>query len=139
MRRYLVILWLFLLLVSPANIVWANQHNQHLKVVETTESRVGEIVFLKLPGSPDIGYKYRLNRELSSGLHLVKVDLLGWLMTSKSKTIFFRRRDVMNIAVRMLASGEASLAFDYYRSIAGRTRTSRSLVRVIIKPSKKRQ
>lgn len=136
MRPYLVIFWIFLLLLSPANAVWASQHNQHLKLIDTLEIKAGEIVFLKLPGNPDIGYRYKLNREFSSGLDLVEVLFLGWLMTSKSQTIFFRRRDVMNVAVRTKAPGEVELAFDYYRKISGRTRTTTTLVRVNIKPSR---
>ncbi|MHA1163978.1 MAG: protease inhibitor I42 family protein [Alphaproteobacteria bacterium] len=136
MRRYLVILWTFLLFASAANAVWADQHNQHLKLIDTQEIKNGEILFLKLPGNPDIGYKYKLNRELSSGLHLVDIDFLGWLMTSKSQTIFFRKRDVMNVAVRTKAPGQAELAFDYYRRISGRTRTTTTLVRINIKMSK---
>lgn len=136
MRRYLVIFWSLLLLTGAANAAWASQHNQHLKVISTEEIKAGEILFIKLPGNPDIGYKYRLNKELSSGLHLVDVDFLGWLMTSKSQTIFFRKRDVMNVAVRTSAPGKAELAFDYYRRISGRTSKSTKLVHINIKPSK---
>ncbi len=138
MRRYLVIFWVFMLVLSPVNAVWAKEHNKHLKLIETRETKAGEIIFLKLPGNPDIGYRYRLNRELSSGLHLVDVDFLGWLMTSKSQTIFFRKRDVMNVVVRIQAPGQVELAFDYYRKISGRTRVSTKLVRINIKPSKTR-
>lgn len=134
MRRYLVILWIFLLLPGSTNIVWAKHHNLHFKLIETRETQVGEIIFLKLPGNPSIGYKYRFNRELSTGLHLVSVDLLGWLMTSKSRTIFFSKRDVMNVAVRTISPGKADLAFDYYRPLGGRTYTTTYIVRVAIKP-----
>jgi hypothetical protein len=136
MRRYLVIFWLFLLLPASVSDAWAQQHNKKIKLTQTQETKAGEILFIKLPGNPSIGYKYRLNRELSSGLHLVRVDFLGWLMTSKSQTIFFRRRDVMNVAVHTIAPGRAELAFDYYRNISGRRRTSTSLVRVDITPPK---
>jgi len=139
MRRHLVILWIFLQLLSSANAAWAGQHNQHLKLIDTQETKAGEILFLKLPGNPSIGYKYRLNKGFSSGLHLVDVDFLGWLMTSKSQTIFFRRRDVMNVAVRIKTPGVADLAFDYYRIISGRTRITTTLVRINIKPSHTRQ
>ena len=137
MRLYLVVFWIVLLLPGAANVVMAKQHNLHLKLLETQETRAGEIIFVKLPGNPAIGYKYRLNRNLSSGLHLVKVHLLGWLMTSKSQTIFSRRRDVLNVAIQAKSPGQVDLAFDYYRRIGGRTRTSTSMVRVIIKPPKK--
>lgn len=139
MRRHLIILWIFLPLLSSANAAWASQHNQHLKLIDTQETKAGEILFLKLPGNPSIGYKYRLNQEFSSGLHLVDVDLLGWLMTSRSQTIYFRRRDVMNVAVHIKAPGVAELAFDYYRRISGRTRLTTTLVRLNIKPSDNRQ
>jgi hypothetical protein len=139
MRRHLVILCVFLQLLSSANAAWASQHNQHLKLIDTQETKAGEILFLKLPGNPSIGYKYRLNQEFSSGLHLVDVDFLGWLMTSKDQTIFFRRRDVMNVAVHIKAPGVADLAFDYYRIISGRTRTTTTLVRINIKPARTHQ
>ncbi len=139
MRRHLVILWIFLQLLSSANAAWASEHNQHLKLIDTQETKAGEILFLKLPGNPSIGYKYRLNKAFSSGLHLVDVDFLGWIMTSKDQTIFFRRRDVMNVVVRIKAPGVAELAFDYYRRISGRTRLTTTLVRINIKPSNNRQ
>ena len=138
MRRYLVIFLSLLLLISSGNNVLASKHNQHLKLVDTLETKAGEVLFLKLPGNPNIGYKYKLNRELSAGLHLVEIDFIGWLMTSKSQTLFFRKRDVMNIAVRAIAPGEAELAFDYYRNFSGRTRVSTTLVRINIKSSKAR-
>jgi len=136
MRLYLVVFWLVLLLPGAANVVMAKQHNLHLKLLETQETRAGETIFIKLPGNPAIGYKYKLNRNLSSGLHLVNVIILGWLMTSKSQTIFFRRRDVLNVAILAKSPGQVDLAFDYYRRIGGRTRKSTSMVRVIIKPPK---
>lgn len=139
MRRYLVIFWSLLLLTGMGHAAWASEHNQHLKLISTEEIKAGEILFIKLPGNPNIGYKYRLNKELSSGLHLVEVDFLGWLMTSKSQTIFFRKRDVMNVAVHTKDPGEAELAFDYYRKISGRTRSSTKLVRIKIKPSNNTQ
>jgi hypothetical protein len=58
-------------------------------------------------------------------------------MTSKSQTIFFRKRDVLNVAIIAKSPGRVDLAFDYFRNIGGRTRKSTSVVRVIIKPSKK--
>jgi len=136
MHLFLVIFWLVLLLPGAANVVVAKHHNLNLKVLETQEIRAGETIFVKLPGNPAIGYKYKLNRNLSSGLHLVNVHLLGWLMTSKSQTIFFRRRDVLNVAIQAKSPGQVDLAFDYYRRIGGRTRKSTSMVRVIIKPHK---
>jgi len=122
-----------LLFTASPSVVWAKQK---LKVIETQSTRVGEVVFVKLPGNPTIGYKYRLNRELSKGLDLVKVDFLGWLMTSKTRTIFFRKRDTMNVAVRAKAAGQVELAFDYYRNISDQTHLTTSLVHVNIKPSK---
>lgn len=136
MRLFLVVFSLVLLLSGAADVVMANQHNLHLKVLETQETRAGETIFVKLPGNPAIGYKYRLNRNLSTGLELVNVIMLGWLMTSKSQTIFFRKRDVLNVAILAKSPGQVDLAFEYYRRIGGRTRKSTSMVRVIIKPPK---
>jgi len=94
----------------------------------------GEIVFLKLPGNPTIGFKWRLNKALSRGLHLVKVDQIGWLMAQKGRSMFFQEQSMLNVAVWAETAGKVDLAFDYYRRIGGRTYNKTSIVRVVIKP-----
>jgi hypothetical protein len=130
MRQYFVILGLFLLFLTPADIASARPP----KLIDTQETHVGEILFFKLPGDPSAGYKWRLNEGLSTGLHLVDVDQIGWLLAEKGKSMFFKKRSALNIAVRTMAAGEAILAFDYYRRIGGRTFTKTSLIRIYIKP-----
>ena len=49
--------------------------------------------------------------------------------------MFFQQRSVLNVSVRAKAAGQAHLAFDYYRTLGGRTYSKTSLVRVIIKPT----
>jgi len=105
------------------------------KIIQTSETKVGEMLFIKLPGNPKAGYKWRLNKDLSSGLDLVTVDQIGWLMAPKGRSMFFQTQSVLNVSVLAKASGQADLAFDYYRRIGGRTLSSTSMVRVIIKPT----
>ena len=123
---------LVLVLVSgPVTALAAKQ----LKIIQTSETKVGEMLFIKLPGNPKAGYKWRLNKDLSTGLDLVSVDQIGWLMAPEERSIFFPRRSVLNVFVQAKASGQANLAFDYYRRIGGRILSTTSIVRVIIKPT----
>lgn len=119
-----------LLAFGPGAPVWAKEP----KIIQTLETMPGEIVFLKLPGNPSAGYKWKLNKNLSTGLDLVKVDEVGWLMAQKGRSMFFQSQSMLNVAVRPKTAGQADLAFDYFRRIAGRTYTKTSIVRVIIKP-----
>ena len=82
------------------------------QIILTSETKVGEVVFVKLPGNPQEGYKWRLNKELSKGLDLVSVDQIGWLMAPKVKSMFYQPKSVLNVSVRARASGQADLAFD---------------------------
>ena len=133
MRRLMLIVAIALLVSGPAAPVCAKE----FKIIQTIEARAGEIMFLKLPGDPSVGYKWRLNNKLSKGLDLVEVDQLGWLREQKVRSIFFRvqrAQSVQNIAVLAKAAGQAHLAFDCYRRMGGRTYNRTSIVRVIIKP-----
>jgi len=121
-----------LLLVSGSLSASAAENPE---IILTSETSVGEVVFVKLPGNPQEGYKWRLNKELSTGLDLVSVDQIGWLMAPKVKSMFFQQQSVLNVSVRAKASGQAHLAFDYYRRYNGYTYSKTSLVRVIIKPT----
>ena len=112
---------------------------KELKIIQTSETKVGEVLFLKLPGNPKAGYKWRLNKELSTGLDLVSVDQIGWLIVGERKSMFFSSQSALNVAVRAKAAGRADLAFDYYRRISGNTFSKTSLVRVIIRPTLARQ
>ncbi len=49
--------------------------------------------------------------------------------------MFYQPQSVLNVSVRAKASGQAQLAFDYYRRLSGRTFSKTSMVRVIIKPT----
>jgi len=109
------------------------------QIILTSETKVGDVVFVKLPGNPQEGYKWRLNKELSTGLDLVSVDQIGWLMAPKVKSMFYQPKSVLNVAIRARASGQAQLAFDYYRRYSGYTYSKTSMVRVIIKPTLARQ
>lgn len=126
----LMALWL-----SAANATSSANAANEFDVLQTSEAKVGEVVFFKLPGNPKAGYKWRLNKGLSKGLDLVSVDLIGWLIAPKGKSMFFQQQSVMNVSVRAKAFGQASLAFDYYRSSGGRVFTKTSMVQLIIKPA----
>jgi len=131
MRRLLAIIAMLLLVSASVSASAAEDP----KIILTSETKVGEVVFLKLPGNPQVGYKWRLNKELSTGLDLVSVDQIGWQMAPKGRSMFFQQRSVLNVVVRAKAAGQAQLAFDYYRRLSGRTYSKTSLVRVIIKPT----
>ena len=126
-----------MLVSGPAAPAWAKAP----QIIQTLETTAGQVVFFKLPGNPSAGYNWKLNKDLSTGLELVKVDELGWLLAQKKRSfffqtqsVFFQAQSVQNIAVWAKASGQADLAFDYFRKIAGRRYTKTSIVRVIIKP-----
>lgn len=135
MRKLLAIIAM-LLLVSASGSASAAENPE---IILTSETKVGEVLFVKLPGNPQEGYKWRLNKELSTGLDLVSVDQIGWLMAPKVKSMFFQQQSVLNVAVRAMSSGQALLAFDYYRRYSGYTYSKTSMVRVIIKPTLARQ
>lgn len=131
LRQLLLIAAAIMLVLGPGAPAWAKQ----LKLVQTLEAKTGEIVFFKLPGDPSVGYKWRLNTDLSKGLDLVTVEQIGWLIAQKGQSMFFQQeQSKLNIAVRTLAAGQVDLAFDYYRRFGGRIYTTTSVVRVIIKP-----
>ncbi len=131
MRLHLAITAMLLLASGSGRAIAADEPN----IILTSETKVGEVVFLKLPGNPQVGYKWRLNKELSTGLDLVSVDQIGWLMAPKGRSMFFQQRSVLNVVVRAKAAGQAQLAFDYYRRYSGYTYSKTSMVRVIIKPT----
>ncbi len=131
MHRLFVIAAMLMLVSGPVPAKAAKE----LKLIQTSETKVGDVVFLKLPGNPKAGYKWRLNKDLSKGLDLVSVDQIGWLIAPKGKSMFFQSQSVLNVSVKAKASGQADLAFDYFRRISGSTFVKTSLVRVIIKPT----
>lgn len=99
------------------------------KIIQTHEAKVGDMVFIKLPGRPEYGYKWRLNPKMSDGLELVSVKVVGWLVAPNKN-----QKSQMNIMVTAKMSGEARLAFDYYRIREGRYDTHTSLVQFVVKP-----
>jgi len=128
----MLIVAIALLVSGPAASLCAKE----VKIIQTLEAKAGGLIFLKLPGDPSVGYKWRLNKKLSKGLNLVELDQLGWLVQQR-RSIFFpvqRAQGVQNIAVWAKAAGQADLAFDYYRRLGGRTYSRTSIVRVIISP-----
>ncbi|MEM8744017.1 MAG: protease inhibitor I42 family protein [Pseudomonadota bacterium] len=104
------------------------------EIEQSHEARVGQHLFLKLPGDPGKGYKWRFNPGESDGAHLVNVDPLGWLMARKGVSIFFQELSVLNVAVTAKAAGRADLAFDYYRDIGKRRFTKTRYFRIDIRP-----
>lgn len=130
MRRLTIIAAIIMLVSGPAAPAGAKAP----KIIQTLETTAGEVLFLKLPGDPTAGYSWKLNARLSTGLNLVKVDPLGWLLAQQRQSFFFRAQSVMNIAIWARASGQAHLAFDYIRRTGGRRYVTTSVVRIIIKP-----
>lgn len=109
------------------------------EIIQTHEVTAGDVLFLKLPGNPDQGYRWRLNAEKSRGLGLVAVDQIGWIMAPKVKSMFFQEQSTLNVSVKAAHAGQADLAFDYYRNLGGRIMNRTSMVRVIVKPKIARQ
>lgn len=99
------------------------------------DTHVGGVFMLKLPGNPTGGYRWRLNVEQSRGLDLVDVQQVGWIMAPEAPSLFFRQNSTLNVAVRGKAAGEATLAFDYYRTWGSRAGVRTTLVLVRIKPA----
>lgn len=116
-------------------LAWAPVKAGEIPKLVKTEVTVGEIAFLKLPGNPKAGYKWRFNREQSSGLDLVEVNIVGWLMARKDVSMLFNNEeDRLNVALKGKAEGQAKLAFDYYRRFIGRIVSQTSTVQVDVKP-----
>lgn len=131
MRKLLAITAMLLLVSASGSASAADKPN----IIQTSETKVGEVLFVKLPGNPKEGYKWRLNKERSTGLDLVSVDQIGWLMAPTVKSMFYQQKSVLNVAIRARSSGQALLVFDYYRRYSGYTFSRTSMVRVIIKPT----
>ncbi len=130
MPRLPAVLALVILLTGTGTV-----HAEKSREIEQThETRVGELLFLKLPGNPDVGYKWRFNPAQSSGVNLVTVDPIGWLMAQKGRSFFFKRQSVLNVAVNAKKAGRVDLAFDYYRSQGGRSYNKTRYFRINIKP-----
>ena len=104
------------------------------EVIKTSEVTVGGIAFVKLPGNPDLGYKWRVNPERSRGLERVKVEKIGWLKAPQERALFAEARSRLNVLLTGQAAGQADVAFDYYRSFGGRVISKTSIVRVTVKP-----
>ena len=121
---------LILLFFSAAAAVASEPH----EIEQSHDARVGEQLFLKLPGDPDQGYKWRFNAEASKGANLVSVDQLGWFIAKKGASMFFQEKSVLNVAVHAKATGRADLAFDYYRHTGERLFTKTRYFRINIRP-----
>lgn len=109
------------------------------EVIQTSEVTVGDISFVKLPGNPDLGYKWRVNRERSRGLDRVKVEKIGWLKAPQERALFAEARSRLNVLLTGKSAGQADVAFDYYRSFGGRIISRTSIVRVTVKPKAENQ
>ncbi|GAB4240784.1 MAG: hypothetical protein Kow0032_28640 [Methyloligellaceae bacterium] len=99
------------------------------------EARVGAQFLIKLPGNPQAGYRWQLNKEKSSGIELVDVDFIGWLMAPETRSYFFKRHSIQNISIKPKAPGTASLAFEYYRNWGNRATLRTRMVTVHIRPA----
>jgi predicted secreted protein len=129
MRIFPTILVVAFLLSGPG-LAHASSQQPTIK-----EMRAGETILLKLPGNPDAGYKWQLNGEESSGLDLVSVDQVGWIIAKKSGgSVFFSTPSVLNVAIRAKEAGVAKLRFDYVRNWGNRARVRTTQVEVIVKP-----
>lgn len=87
------------------------------------------MVFVKLPGRPENGYKWRLNPKMSDGLNAVSVKVVGWIVAPGKN-----KKSQMNVMVAAKQAGEVRLAFDYYRIREGRYETYTSLVDFVVRP-----
>ncbi len=106
------------------------------EVPDRVETRVGQRTMLKLPGNPKAGFKWRFNAKQSSGLELVRVKQVGWIMApERTSFLFGQLPSVLNVSIEALAAGEANLAFDYFRNWSNRTWLKTSTIRVVIKPA----
>lgn len=130
MRPWFVIVAMLSALAAP-DVTEAG--NSQAKVLET---RVGQLVMLKLPGNPRAGYRWQLNTGKSSGLERVSVDQVGWIMAPEGRSMFFSTPSTLNISITGKAPGVADLVFDYFRTW-GETASARSTsVKVIVAPAK---
>ena len=89
MRRLHAIAAMLMLASGPRTAMAAEE----LPIIQTSDIKIGEITFLKLPGDPQAGYKWRLDKELSKGLNLFLVDQIGWLIAPEEKSMFFKNSE----------------------------------------------
>lgn len=104
---------------------------------ESVATRVGEIVMVKLPGSPRAGYKWQVNKKRSKNLDLITVQQVGWLLAPKGRSYFFDQTSVLNFSVKGKAVGKAEIAFDYFRTSGAIYRVQSATVNVFVEPSAK--
>ena len=97
---------------------------------------MGKLLLLKFPGDREAGFRWRFDKERSTGLDLVTVKEIGWTIPPKRKSFFFRRQpSIMTFSVMPEAPGRADLAFEYARLWGGRLQVMTKVVRVVIRPA----
>jgi len=107
-----------------------------VEIDPTQDARVGQMLILKFPGNRRAGYRWALNEEKSSGLDLIDVDQIAWTIPNDDnvRSMFFRNHSVLSIRLMPKATGEANLAFDYFRLWGNRPFVKTHMVRVTITP-----
>ena len=123
------------LLAAPVIMASAFGTVSAAEVTDVLETSVGQQTMLKLPGNPRAGYRWQLNAGQSSGLNLVRVDQVGWIMAPAGRSIFFSQPSTLNVNIEGLAAGEANLTFDYFRTVGTLKKVKTSTVRVVVKPA----
>jgi len=106
------------------------------KAPDAAQGKVGEMFILRFPGNRAAGYRWRLNKERSSGLELVEVNQIAWTIPNGTArtSIFFKNPSILSIRLMPKAQGDAKLAFDYFRTWGNRPFVKTHFVDVPIPP-----
>lgn len=97
-------------------------------------AEVGKVLILDFPGNRSMAHRWRLVEERSSGLELVSVDPLGWIV-AESGSYFYGNQDTMRYRVIPKARGQADLIFEHnYKSWNQKHYFTWKTVRLIIGP-----
>jgi len=105
----------------------------------TKQTAVGEPSILRLEGKPKMGYFWRLNKDMSSGLELIEIDRLGWTFSAVPRgSASFTKPGVLRYAITPKRAGSAVLVFEYFRKETGASPSARRSHHMDISPADQR-
>jgi len=81
---------------------------------------VGDSYVLELDGNPSTGYRWKLNESKSENLRILRIDDLGYRAAEKpAGKLIVGAPAPYQYRVTLLASGSATIVFDYLRPWEG--------------------
>lgn len=121
-------------LLTSALLATSASAEEQYQTPSVRQAEVGKTLILDFPGNRAMAHRWRLVDERSTGLTLVKVDPLGWIIAGGG-SIVYGNRDTMRYRVIPRASGQADLTFEHnYRGWNQKYYFKWKTVRLIISP-----